>query len=77
MPCAAFSFAMLARLGPCAPAAGFAMPAPALAVDHKLPKASPPADAGLAPGLVVKVEPEAREGVVEGARAEGAGTEVK
>ena len=49
----AFSLAKLARFGPCAPVADFLMPAPALAVDHKLPKASPPpvAEAGLAPGL--------------------------
>lgn len=43
MPAVAFCFCMLARFGPELPGVGvFLIPALALAVDHKEPKASPP-----------------------------------
>jgi hypothetical protein len=68
MPALAFSLAILARLGPLlAPALDLAIPALALAVDQREPKASPEGlEAVLAAGLLLAAEgvtPEEMDGV--------------
>ena len=81
MPALAFSLAILARFGPAAPGVEvFLIPAPALAVDQREPKASPLAAEDLAAGLVLKEGVDEREGLdAEAGEAVdwGAGTEVK
>ena len=51
IPWLAFSFCRLARFGPCVGVVDFLIPAPVLAVFHRLPKASPPPTEGLAAGF--------------------------